>query len=96
MFSLIVEYILTFDLGTNLVREGKIKSPNFKQTKCFQLLTVLIQIDKFILWLNFKQFHQTLFSDSLFMVGIAYYFYNQTSQFLFFQTFYSFTLASYR
>ena len=30
-FSMVSEHILTFAWSTNLVREGKIKSPNFKQ-----------------------------------------------------------------
>ena len=30
-FSMVAEHILTFAWSTNLVRERKIKSPNFKQ-----------------------------------------------------------------
>ena len=75
-FSMVAEHILTFAWSTNLVREGKIKSPNFKQIewRCFQLPTVLLRIDKSVLSLNFKQFHQTLLSDSSCIVDITCYF----------------------
>ena len=75
-FSLIVEQILAFAASTNLIREVKNNSPNFKQItwRCFELLNVLIGIERTILSLNFKQFRQTLHSDSLVVVNITCYF----------------------
>ena len=61
-FSVIAEVILAFASSTTLVREAKNKSPAFKDIdrQCFELLNVLIWINRSILLLNSKQFHQIL------------------------------------
>ena len=73
--SLILEQILAFASSSNLVREDKNKSPNFKQIsrRCFELLNVLIQIDRPILSLNFSQFHLVIYSGNLCIVDITSY-----------------------
>ena len=49
-FSLIVEQMPTVAWSTKLVREVKLKCPNFKQNvrQCFELLIVLFRIDRSI------------------------------------------------
>ena len=50
--------------------------PTFKQIawRCFELLNVLMRIERSIFSLNFKQFHQTLYWGSLCWVDITCYF----------------------
>ena len=70
--------MLPFVLSTNLVRVVKNKSPNFKQivSRCFELLNILIWIDRSILSQNFKQSHKILYSNSLCVVDIIANSYN--------------------
>ena len=68
-FLLIVEQILTFASSPSMVWEVKILSTNFKQItyRYFTLLNILIWVVRSILSLNSKQFHQKLYSDSLYI-----------------------------
>ena len=61
-FSLIVEEILAFASGPNMVRELKRMSPNFKEIvwQSFTLLNICVWIGRSILSLNSKQFHKKL------------------------------------
>ena len=65
-FSFIAEQILPFASSSNMVREVKNLSPNFKQIarRYFTLLNILIWIARFIIQLNSKHFHQKFYSDS--------------------------------
>ena len=76
-FSLIVEKVLAFASRPNMVREVKNLSPNLKRILwlCFTLLNVLICKLRSFLSLDCKQFHQKVYSNSLYIVDITYNFF---------------------
>ena len=73
----ILEQKLNFVWSSNIAKKVTNKSPNFKQTalQCFELLNVLIRIDRPSLSLTFKQFQQWLYSNSLSIGDITCYFF---------------------
>ena len=87
--DLIVEQILAFASVSNMVREVKNLSPNFKKIawRCFRLLNIFIEIVRFILSLNAKQCHQKLYSNGLDRIDITCHFLNKPGTSYFFLVF---------
>ena len=85
-FSLLVDQIPAFALGTNLVREWKTSS-NFKWItwRCFMLLKICVGIDRSILSLDVNHFHSILRFNRLYLVIWLVSSYNCIILFLYFQ-----------